>query len=145
MYGIILTNPKHWENIGGVLRLARNYEANFVVICGTRYKKMYSDTTNTFNKIPIFHNVEDPHKFIPFNCIPVAVELVEGAVSLCGFQHPKNAVYFFGPEDGFIPGRFLDYCKFRVIISTVGCMNLASTVACVLYDRMLKNEITSIA
>ncbi len=140
MYGIILANPKHWENIGGVLRLAHNYDADFVVVCGQRYKKMYSDTVGVFNNIPVFHNVEDPHKFIPYNCVPVAVELVEEAESLCGFEHPRNAVYFFGPEDGSVPRRFLDYCKFKIFIPTVDCMNLASTVACVLYDRMMKNQ-----
>ena len=138
MYGIVLTNPKHWENIGGVLRLSHNYEADFVVVCGRRYKKMASDTTSNYRHIPVFHNVEDPHPFIPYDCVPIAVEILKDATPLQKFYHPKNAVYFFGPEDGSIPKKFTEYCKYKVYIPTVHCMNLASTVACVLYDRMCK-------
>jgi tRNA(Leu) C34 or U34 (ribose-2'-O)-methylase TrmL len=141
MYGIVLTGPKHWENVGGVLRLSHNYEANFVVVCGMRYKKHCSDTTSNYRHIPVFHHVDDPHKFIPYDCVPVAVEIVDEAKSLYDFYHPKNAVYFFGPEDGSVPKKFLNYCKFKVYIPTVHCMNLASTVACVLYDRKRKQEV----
>jgi tRNA(Leu) C34 or U34 (ribose-2'-O)-methylase TrmL len=138
MLGIILNNPKYWENVGGVLRLAHNYNADFVVVGGRRYKKMCSDTTSAHRHIPVYHNVEDLHSFVPYDCVPIAIEILEGATPLPKFNHPQKAVYIFGPEDGSVSKGVLEWCKYKVYVPTNHCMNLASTVAVVMYDRMAK-------
>lgn len=70
--------------------------------------------------------------------VPVAVELVPGAEMLPDFEHPQNAVYIFGPEDGGLPGSMLKRCHRFVKIPTRHCLNLATAVGTVLYDREAK-------
>ena len=68
----------------------------------------------------------------------IAVELVEGATALPDFEHPQDALYVFGPEDGNLPQPVVDVADEVVYVPTVGCMNLAATVNVVLYDRTAK-------
>lgn len=68
---------------------------------------------------------------------PVAIE-VSGSQMLQNFQHPTDAFYIFGPEDGSIPPQILRKCHHVVSIPTYHCLNLAVAVSTVLYDRMVK-------
>lgn len=134
-----LINPKTEANVGGSLRAAHCYGASLVGIQGQRYKRQASDTTAAYRSIPLLH-AEDIFSLIPYDCIPVAVEINEKSVSLPRFTHPERCFYIFGPEDGSIQKQIIGRCKFTVSIPTRFCMNLASTVNVVLYDRMVKNE-----
>jgi tRNA(Leu) C34 or U34 (ribose-2'-O)-methylase TrmL len=70
---------------------------------------------------------------------PVAVELRPRAESLVDFVHPEGEVlYVFGPEDGSLPGAVLKRCHRFVVIPSYECLNLATSVAALLYDRMAK-------
>lgn len=82
---------------------------------------------------------EDLRDFIPFDAVPVAVDLVDDAVELPHFIHPQRAFYVFGPEDGTLGKATLEWCKHKVMIPTRNCMNLAATVNVVLYDRLAKS------
>ena len=79
----------------------------------------------------------------PHAC-PVAIELRPNAESLVDFIHPDAdggptpPVYVFGPEDGSLPGPLLKRCHRFVVIPSFECLNLATSVATVLYDRMSK-------
>jgi tRNA(Leu) C34 or U34 (ribose-2'-O)-methylase TrmL len=71
----------------------------------------------------------------------VAVELRPGSESLVDFIHPEAAtppVYVFGPEDGSLSGPVVKRCHRFVVIPSFECLNLATSVATVLYDRMAK-------
>lgn len=68
----------------------------------------------------------------------VCVELVEGATPLPEFDHPDNAYYLFGPEDGTLDQAVIDRADAVVFIPTRGCLNLAAAVNVVLYDRLAK-------
>jgi tRNA(Leu) C34 or U34 (ribose-2'-O)-methylase TrmL len=70
----------------------------------------------------------------------VCVELVEGAIPLPEYQHPENALYVFGPEDGNLKQSIVNQADEVVYIPTVGCMNLAATVNVLLYDRLAKTN-----
>lgn len=70
----------------------------------------------------------------------VCVDLVDGAVPLTLFEHPAEALYIFGPEDGTISQDIIDRADDVVYIPANGCLNLAATVNVVLYDRMSKTE-----
>lgn len=83
---------------------------------------------------------DDLHQMVPFDAIPVAVDLVDDAIELPAFQHPTRAFYVFGPEDGTLGAATLNWCKYRVMVPTRGCMNLAATVNVVLYDRLAKQH-----
>jgi len=66
--------------------------------------------------------------------------LVEGAIPLPEFEHPENALYIFGPEDGTIAQNVIDAADAVVYVPTIGCMNLAASVNVLLYDRLAKSK-----
>ena len=134
---IALDHPKNNINVGSVLRAADTYGASLVITSGNRYKKVPTDTMKAFKRIPLLV-ANDVMDFIPYDCVPVAVDLIEGAQSLVDYVHPERAFYIFGPEDGTLGKRVTDRCRDIVFVPTNGCMNLAATVNVVLYDRMAK-------
>jgi tRNA(Leu) C34 or U34 (ribose-2'-O)-methylase TrmL len=134
-----LYHPKNPINIGCVLRCAGNFGAAMVAATGERYRKVAADTMQQYRHMPLLQ-VEDLQTVIPYDCVPVAVDLVEGAQDLRDFTHPERAFYIFGPEDGTLGAKVLQWCKRKVFIPTERCMNLAGTVHVVLYDRMLKEK-----
>ena len=138
--GIGLFNPKHPINVGSCLRAAKCFNVQFVVSTGRRYKRVASDTPNTPQHIPFFSSVENLKDYIPFNHVPVAVDLISTAKSIVDYQHPPQAFYIFGPEDGTLGNSITSWCRDIIYVPTVHCMNLAATVHVVLYDRMYKNE-----
>lgn len=136
-FAIGLDNPKTPANIGAVLRACGCYGAAMLAISGTRYKRSNLDTGKAYRSIPTLQ-VDDLHKVVPFDCVPVAIELVEGARSLVDFVHPERAFYIFGAEDNTLGKRILDWCPHKVMIPTQACMNLAACANVVLYDRVQK-------
>ncbi|VVM38511.1 hypothetical protein PS624_00171 [Pseudomonas fluorescens] len=135
-----LYNPKSPENVGSVMRAAGCYGVASVFYTGKRYERaadFVTDTKRVHYDIPLI-GIDDLKKILPLNCVPVAVELVEGARPLPEYTHPDRALYIFGPEDGSLDKEIRDWCEDVVYIPTTGCMNLAATVNVVLYDRMAK-------
>lgn len=129
--------PKDRHNVGSALRIAGCYDAAFVAYSGNRYRPCATDTQKAFRHIPL-HRVEAMRDIIPYDCVPIAVDLVPGAVSLADYVHPERAFYIFGPEDGTLGAETLQLCRDRVMIPTAYCLNLAITVGTVLYDRQAK-------
>ena len=126
--------------MGGVLRAADCYGAALVIMTGGRFKRSVTDTTKAWKRIPLLEP-SDMIEAVPYDCIPVAIELTAGATPLQDYKHPRRACYIFGPEDGSISPRMLDRCRDKVYVPMVeGCMNLAATVNVVLYDRMAKEN-----
>ena len=70
--------------------------------------------------------------------MPVAVEVRKGSESLHDFGHPPHAVYVFGPEDGSVSKPHISHCHRFVVIPTKYCLNLATAVATILWDRQYK-------
>lgn len=134
---IALDNPKNDVNVGGALRAAECYGGSLVVLSGSRVNYC-SDTRKAYRHMPVIHQVGDLHECIPYDCVPVAVDLVEHARALPEYIHPERAFYVFGAEDATLGDRILSWCRDRVYVPTDGCMNLAATVNVVLYDRMQK-------
>jgi tRNA(Leu) C34 or U34 (ribose-2'-O)-methylase TrmL len=133
-----LINPKTPANVGSVMRAAGCYGATSVFYTGRRYskaKQFVTDPQKRYRHIPLI-GVEDLHEIIPFDCVPVAVDLIDGAKPLHEYKHPVRAFYIFGPEDGTIGKNIVSWCRDVIYIPTNGCMNLAATVNVVLYDRM---------
>jgi len=136
-----LVNPKTGSNVGSTLRAAGCYDASLVVISGTRpdyyMGRLATDTQKAYRRIPTLR-VPDVFDAIPYDCIPIAVDLLPNARNLVEFTHPERAFYIFGPEDGTLGKAITDRCKFAVQVPTTYCMNLAATVNVVLYDRLAK-------
>lgn len=131
-----LVNPKTGPNIGGVMRAVGIYGAALLVIEGDRFKRIPTDTMKAYRHTPVLN--AGLHEAIPFDCVPVGVDLVPRAKSLIDYKHPERAFYIFGPEDGTLGERHLSWCRDVIYVPTNGCMNLAACVNVVLYDRMAK-------
>ncbi|HEY7771624.1 MAG TPA: RNA methyltransferase [Marinagarivorans sp.] len=136
-----LCNPKSPSNVGAVMRAAGCYRVCAVRYSGERFAraaKYHTDTKNINAKIPL-ESTRCILENIPAEMAIVCVELVEGAEPLPEFEHPNQAIYIFGPEDGSIEQAVIDRASAVVYVPTIGCMNLAATVNVVLYDRMAKS------
>lgn len=133
-----LYQPKTIHNVGSVLRTANCFGTAMVVIEGRRYQKSNTDTMQAVKHMPL---LQAPLRdSIPFGCIPVAVDLVDGAKCLHTYTHPERAFYIFGPEDGTVPKEIQSWCKETIYIPSKGCLNLAAAVNIVLYDRQSKRS-----
>ena len=134
-----LYQPKYSVNIGSVLRACACYGVSLLAYTGCRFErsKAPTDTSKWYRHMPMQH-VDDLFNVIPYDCIPVAVEIREDAISLFDYKHPPRAFYVFGPEDGTLGHQVTRWCKDTVYVPTSYCMNLAATVNVVLYDRMSK-------
>ena len=135
-----LHRPKDIANVGGVLRASQAYRASMVAISGDRIKgesiRSATNTGQAQRHMPVLRG--ELRELIPFAAVPVAVDLVDDAISLHEFSHPSSAFYIFGPEDGTLGSSILEWCVHRVMVPTAMCMNLAATVNVVLYDRLAK-------
>ncbi|MFT6194701.1 MAG: tRNA(Leu) C34 or U34 (ribose-2'-O)-methylase TrmL [Cognaticolwellia sp.] len=137
-----LTDPKSPSNVGAVLRAAGCYQANEVRYTGVRYAKaakFHTDTKDVSRKIPL-NAVESLMDNLTSGQRIVCVDLVEGAIALPEFEHPENALYIFGPEDGTIAQEVINSAYAVVYVPTIGCMNLAASVNVLLYDRLAKSK-----
>lgn len=137
-----LVNPKSPENVGAVLRAAGCYGADAVFYSGVRFdlaQRFVTDTKQMVQQIPLV-GVESLIAALPEGAVPVAVDLIEGATPLPDYQHPENAFYIFGPEDGTLGSDITQWCRDVIYVPTRGCMNLAASVNVILYDRLAKTH-----
>lgn len=141
---IALVNPKFPHNVGSAVRAASCFGVKQVWWTGNRVKidpskrlpreermKGYKDVT--LRQYDYFYDQFEDYT-------PVAIELRPNSESLTTFEHPKNPLYVFGPEDGSLSGIHLEKCHRYVVIPTRHCVNLAAAVYLVLYDRMVKEN-----
>jgi len=135
--GIGLDNPKDDKNIGAALRACGVYGAAFMAVSGKRYDRSCVDTRKQYRHMPYFQ-VDNLYNAIPYDCIPVAVDIIGDAIELPKYTHPERAFYVFGAEDATLGDRVLKWCRDIIYVPTNGCMNLAATVNVVLYDRLAK-------
>jgi tRNA(Leu) C34 or U34 (ribose-2'-O)-methylase TrmL len=132
-----LDNPKTPINVGHVLRAVGCFDVAMLAVSGQRYKRSSPDTQKTYRHTPLLE-VDDLKTIIPYDCVPVAVDLVEGARSLVDYTHPERAIYIFGAEDAILGERVLSYCRDKIYIPSNFCLNLAMATNIVLYDRIAK-------
>jgi len=129
--------PKTPENIGSALRAAYCYNAKMMAVAGRRYHGHPTDTPKAYRHLPLLQ-VECLRQVVPRDCIPVAIDIVKGAIPLHKYIHPQRAFYIFGPEDGTLGKEIIGWCRDVVYVPTEECMNLAAAVNVVLYDRQAK-------
>lgn len=132
-----LVQPKTAANVGSVLRAAFCFGAAFVAVSGHRYYRAPTDTPKFPLHRPLFH-ADDVLSLCPFDCEPVAVDIVPGALPLDEFRHTPRTFYIFGPEDGTLGKAVTDRCARAIVIPSRMCLNLAAAVNVVLYDRTAK-------
>ena len=72
-----LDNPKSEVNVGSAMRAVGVYGAAMLAISGRRLRSGCTDTMKHHKHIPLIH-ADDIFQLIPHDCVPVAVDLVEG-------------------------------------------------------------------
>lgn len=149
-----LIDPKSPENVEAVMRLAGNFDVDGVYYSGNRYPRaaklkpctvdMSRKVSQNIPLIQVANLIDDTIVDMPDDLKIVCVEFAENAILLPEYQHPKNALYIFGPEDSTISQQVIDRADDVVYIPTVSCMNLSATVSVVLYDRLAKSSQSAI-
>lgn len=144
MFTVGLVNPKYPHNVGAALRAAACWGGDRVVWSGDRMATAIRDLKRLprEERMKGYRSVvlERDDNFVrqELDLIPVAVELRQNSESLLTFEHPENALYVFGPEDGSLPRQVLSLCHRFVSLPSAHCLNLAAAVNVVLYDRYAK-------
>ena len=140
-----LINPKSPDNVSAVMRSAGNFNAGRVFYTGNRYllalqrNPAAPDMSRKVSEGIPLSGVTCLLEEVVGNMQIVCVEFAENATPLPEYQHPENAFYIFGPEDGDISQQILDKADAVVYVPTTSCMNLSAAVNVVLYDRMTKS------
>ena len=149
---VVLINPKFAHNVGGALRACATFSATDLRWTGERVPPldMWPEGARIprEERIKDYQSVDFKHtansrpfdEFVRQGYTPVAVEVRDAAEDLVWFEHPEKAVYVFGPEDGELRKGSLTACHRFVQIPTNGCLNLATAVSVVLYDRYAKES-----
>lgn len=139
-----LINPKSPDNVNSVMRAAGNFQVDSVFYTGKRYPRALMrnpdipDMRRKIGQAIPLKEVSCLTDDMPAGVDLVCVEFAENAIALPEYQHPDNAFYIFGPEDGTISQDMIDRADAVVYVPTIGCMNLAATVNVLLYDRLSK-------
>jgi tRNA(Leu) C34 or U34 (ribose-2'-O)-methylase TrmL len=141
---VVLIDPKYAHNVGMVVRLASCYGFRQVWFTGERVSLdiSFKKRLPREERMKGYADVEIINYDYPFeqfkDVVPVAVEVRKGSEPLHAFEHPENAVYVFGPEDGSVAKPHISHCHRFVVIPTRHALNLATAVATVLWDRQYK-------
>jgi tRNA(Leu) C34 or U34 (ribose-2'-O)-methylase TrmL len=146
---VVLIDPKHPHNVGAALRACSCWGVGQLWWTGRRVRLDAAKGRRLprEERMKGYRQVEmtiDDRVFDRFprgSATPVAVELLPAAESLATFEHPEDALYVFGPEDGGLPKPVRLLCHRFVFIPTHHCLNLAAAVNVVLYDRRLKRHL----
>jgi tRNA(Leu) C34 or U34 (ribose-2'-O)-methylase TrmL len=139
-----LVDPKFPHNVGAAVRAASCYGIGQVWFSGDRvrldasrrYRLPREERMRGYKDVVL--RKDDRFLDAFGDAVPVAVELRRNAEPLIEFEHPDNALYVFGPEDGSLNRAVLARCYRFVVIPTRHCTNLAAAVYTVLYDRHAK-------
>ena len=137
-FGVGLEQSSKPMNAGNLFRTAHAFGASFLFTVNTEYsvREAKSDTSTAPRSIPWYDFERAEELKLPGGCSLVGVELLEDSVELPVFRHPLNAAYILGPELGNLSPEILERCKHVVKIPTHFSLNVATTGAIILYDRI---------
>jgi tRNA(Leu) C34 or U34 (ribose-2'-O)-methylase TrmL len=148
---VVLINPKFAHNVGAALRACSCFGIKQLWYTGNRIAgdlalknrlpreermKGYKDVDLCACDYPF-------ERFKPETPV-VAVELLPQSECLTFFEHPEDAVYVFGPEDGGLTQVTRKQCHRFVTVPSAHCLNLAAAVNVVLFDRRAKRQLAGL-
>ena len=125
-------------NLGNLMRSAHGFGASFTFTIGATYQALEAraDTSKGALHLPHYNWRSPAELVLPAGCRLVGVELLDEAIDLPSFQHPRCAAYVLGPEKGSLSPELVARCDWVVRIPTSFCINLAMAGAIVMYDRV---------
>lgn len=138
-FGIGVAGASKSMNVGSLFRTAHAFGASFVFTVGANYTRKVgrgADTSNAPLQVP-FYDFPDPESLIlPEGTELVGVEIVDDALELPSFRHPRQAAYILGAERVSLPPALLAKCSYAVRIPTHFSINVGLAGAIVMYDRL---------
>lgn len=145
---IALTNPKYPHNVGAAIRACSCWGIDKLVWSGKRvpHPNEWAESELKDFRIPREERMKGYKEvelvrserfkdLIVDGIVPVAIELVPDTENLFDFEHPENAMYIFGPEDGGLTSTILQHCHRFIRIPTRHCLNLGCAINVVLAHR----------
>lgn len=144
---VILIDPKYPHNVGAALRACSCFGLQQLWWTGGRVavdpvkgeRLPREERMKGYKEVALCPCEQPLDRFR--QAVPVAVEVRERSEPLTTFEHPENAVYLFGPEDGSIPKAWLHRCHRFVHIPANHCLNLSTAVAVVLAHRRMSRQL----
>ncbi len=127
-------------NVGSLFRTAHAFGAGFVFTVAAAYARAEggkSDTSDAPGHVPFYEFPDADALLLPKGCALVGVELIDEAIELPSFHHPRQAAYILGPERGSLSPEMVEKCEFVVKIPTKFCVNVGLAGAIVMYDRVM--------
>jgi tRNA G18 (ribose-2'-O)-methylase SpoU len=127
-------------NVGALMRTAHAFGASFVFTVGAATEAVdfgTADTSDVARNLPLYRFADADALRLPEGCRLVGVELLDEAIELPSFRHPRQAAYLLGPERGSLSDQLARRCDFLVRIPTRFAVNLSVAGAIVMYDRLL--------
>lgn len=149
---VALIDPKYPHNVGAALRACSCWGVGQLWWTGRRVtldvprgeRLPREERIKGYRSVQMTRDDRVFDRFPAGSVTPVAVELRPDAEPLVTFEHPEDALYVFGPEDGGLPKPVRLLCHRFVVIPTHHCLNLAAAVNVVLYDRRLKRHLAGL-
>jgi tRNA(Leu) C34 or U34 (ribose-2'-O)-methylase TrmL len=143
---IVLIDAKYPHNVGAAIRACSCFEVKSLVWTGQRvnpakYERLPREERMKGYKRVQFRNYERPLELFADNPAPVCVEVFDTSEPLTTFEHPENALYAFGPEDGYVPQVMRRLCHRFVHIPAHFCLNLSASVNVVLAHRLMSRQL----
>lgn len=136
--GVAVLHPSHPENVGGIIRSAACFDADYVAVIGHQYSGEATAVGHD-RHLPVwyFNFFRNLKISLPYDTDIVAVDYDAESQKLAEFAHPERALYVLGEEgDGFDRHRdVLERADSRVYIPTEYCLNVAVAGSMVLGDR----------
>lgn len=140
-FGIGICAGKTVENEGGLFRSGHAFGASMLFTIAHRYPKQATDTTKAWRHIPAMHwpDIDTFLRARPVDAQLVVIECgPENTKDLPTFSHPERALYVLGAEDAGVNPALLAEADHVLEVPTLRCLNVATTGAVVMYDRIAK-------
>jgi tRNA G18 (ribose-2'-O)-methylase SpoU len=139
-FGVGVEEISKAMNLGALMRTAHAFGASFFFTINSPVslkEARHADTAGAQNNVPFYAFASVEALMLPKGCALVGVELLDEAVDLPAFRHPRAAAYVLGRERGALSPALLARCQHVVKIPTRFCLNVGLAGALVMYDRAL--------
>jgi tRNA(Leu) C34 or U34 (ribose-2'-O)-methylase TrmL len=147
--GMVMINPKYPHNVAAAIRACSCFDVDNLIWTGSRVNPEQYERLPREERMKGYAHVnwirsEKPFNLFPDDAIPVCVEVFENSQCLTLFEHPENAIYVFGPEDGSVPQVIRRHCHQFVHIPSRHCLNVSAAINVVLAHRTMTRQLNGL-
>lgn len=139
-FGIGCIGMKTSENFGTLFRTAQVFNADFIFLINTKFKRQATDTQKSWMHMPLFEykDFADFNNHRPYSCKLVGIEMLKTATAIKNFKHPKQVCYLLGAEDHGLSKVAINACQEIIYLPGEHSLNVAVAGSIVLFDRINK-------